>query len=1163
MSHPLVWPGKYFFYAIGNTSAVCLSRDLPPDEPGNLLLLGCGDPRNVLFTIFCEPPSFGRKLDFTCCDIDPAILARNVLLFTMIADKHSNSTIWNIFFHFYVDKDTHSTLIEHCKKLIGLSDTLKNWNSSIYGPHIKMCTEYTLAEIRRHWSLYVELENLPSTRIKAIRNAFTNQYKATMFGSALSTARSSGPLLIKAAHVMSDQIKNYWKTGTTFTNSKELAAATLLNPTFVYSLAGERFSVHYGTDPMTPFHLAALFGNTRGPVSMVDVVKAAKAEFNDWCSAYSVSLSSSSRPTIRFIVGDVTRVCRALQGFALTGTLKMGLPVAQWKTQLINLNGDEYLSGGAPTSFNVIDTSNLDDHVGLLNVLVASIPLLSPSSSSVLYAESLLFHGLDGTKEFAEHLYADLTAVGLLLGLCPVDYLSGFTTRSNTHEVTLYRQLTKEKRDVPQYHQVTTWKAPASGDTIAAPHIANIQPPVFDPRQLGTLLYDIYHELFEQEDAMHFWRLNQGNLAKAVGSSNLVHYIRESFVLLLRLVRDRLSVSEETWLEIMDRFFDLEHADQTLPMDTLNYQDLCGLLYRHGVFTMPIYHMKASKLGRVSHWDTVTPIVRIVLVIPREKLAVLEHSTDEIGTPPLQADVIGNWCQNTFTAIHVAFGRAISMGTKANPRVVFEEDTKGWSGTSSLVVSFTMPTMLLTDKEPPENLNVDLTVRSTPATLTLINKLGIRLTVFSAKLMDESLVHVLPEYPLPSKKPQASPSPPAPAIKGLLSQIGELSAAVVELDEQCELVASLTCRVSVSDIESKRLFQSGAAPQVAQVSPCVMRITLGSREQDVIFPFPVSGSANKLRLARKSLYIEVVVPASRTLKPDGMKINPFPVIDAGGIFNSWSIHRINLPRLPVLDIKGPKIGQWLNPHVGSMLSSRERSNRKKHRSDALMFVKDTLHAIFVGYAGIQSEPPRRLFALQDEATNNCDTIFFISELRYDLASHTVICDGYVLPLTRALLIKIEKPFAKLVFEGNMGNVPVFEGEMQTWKQLIPAFVERCRSWSHGENCEYKAQGKIPLTEDMEKNPLCSCGRGKDVEGMNKVNMWKPLAPYVTRIALSPLFAVSYLETVGRDPEAYRCFVCRGKGKPKLKMCTVCKKVRYCSSECQKKDWKVHKLRCKA
>jgi hypothetical protein len=57
MAHPLVWPGKYFFYPIGNTSAVCLTRDLAPEEPAKILLLGCGDPRNVLYTIFCEPPN--------------------------------------------------------------------------------------------------------------------------------------------------------------------------------------------------------------------------------------------------------------------------------------------------------------------------------------------------------------------------------------------------------------------------------------------------------------------------------------------------------------------------------------------------------------------------------------------------------------------------------------------------------------------------------------------------------------------------------------------------------------------------------------------------------------------------------------------------------------------------------------------------------------------------------------------------------------------------------------------------------------------------------------------------------------------------------------------------------------------------------------------------
>jgi Domain of unknown function (DUF4470) len=55
MAQLLFWPSKYNFYPIGNTSAVSLTGDLPPEEPANLLLLGCGDPRNVLFTIYTEP----------------------------------------------------------------------------------------------------------------------------------------------------------------------------------------------------------------------------------------------------------------------------------------------------------------------------------------------------------------------------------------------------------------------------------------------------------------------------------------------------------------------------------------------------------------------------------------------------------------------------------------------------------------------------------------------------------------------------------------------------------------------------------------------------------------------------------------------------------------------------------------------------------------------------------------------------------------------------------------------------------------------------------------------------------------------------------------------------------------------------------------------------
>jgi len=52
MAHTVLFPAKNFFYPIGNTSAVVLTDTLAPEEPADLLLLGCGDPRNILFTVY-------------------------------------------------------------------------------------------------------------------------------------------------------------------------------------------------------------------------------------------------------------------------------------------------------------------------------------------------------------------------------------------------------------------------------------------------------------------------------------------------------------------------------------------------------------------------------------------------------------------------------------------------------------------------------------------------------------------------------------------------------------------------------------------------------------------------------------------------------------------------------------------------------------------------------------------------------------------------------------------------------------------------------------------------------------------------------------------------------------------------------------------------------
>lgn len=64
---------KYFYYSLGNTPAVCLTRHLTPELDARILLLGCGDLRNVLFTCFADGAP-DRALDITLCDYEPGVI---------------------------------------------------------------------------------------------------------------------------------------------------------------------------------------------------------------------------------------------------------------------------------------------------------------------------------------------------------------------------------------------------------------------------------------------------------------------------------------------------------------------------------------------------------------------------------------------------------------------------------------------------------------------------------------------------------------------------------------------------------------------------------------------------------------------------------------------------------------------------------------------------------------------------------------------------------------------------------------------------------------------------------------------------------------------------------------------------------------------------------
>jgi hypothetical protein len=217
-------------------------------------------------------------------------------------------------------------------------------------------------------------------------------------------------------------------------------------------------------------------------------MKGIRAQFQDWCAAFN-KYHERGLCIVRVFFSDAIFCAQALQICKRSGVMETRIPVCQWRTELITLDKEEYKH--APIVFDVVDTSNLDDHLGLINILVAAIPLLRGSGDGVLYLESLLTFSPDGNapKDFAKRFYADLTVMSVLFCLCPVDYITGYSSRGNVHELISHEQRRRGSTGLQQYHQTTTWRS------------LSTNPPMVDSWQLGTFLYDLYHSLFEEEDS--------------------------------------------------------------------------------------------------------------------------------------------------------------------------------------------------------------------------------------------------------------------------------------------------------------------------------------------------------------------------------------------------------------------------------------------------------------------------------------------------------------------------------------------------------------------------------------------------------------------------------------------------------------------------------------
>ncbi|KAM6496295.1 hypothetical protein JOM56_009001 [Amanita muscaria] len=1216
MAHPIIWPNKLFFYAIGNTPAACLTSDIPPEVPADILLLGCGDARNVLYTIYADPGIPSRKLDFTCCDVEPAVLARNVMLYTLIADIPVKDTsdyiskLWNLYFHFFIDGRTLSMILSQCQRLVEVSVDIQSWNDSDYGKFLRFSTTHTLSEVRRHWMLYFETQKLSSTEKKSLHAKFRKGNSADVSGPLykhnLTSIRSAGPLWMSLKDLGSRQFDRYWKSGTTFGDDMDIAAAKQINPTFAYSAMGRGFALHYGSDPILSFHLAKGLAPLKGSVrtesaSISNLIQTSKAQFKEWCLALNRRLiERPSSLTIRSFIGDALAFCRALHYRSVNNSINSGVYTMSWSPTLILLDGGGYEEDSphpAPLQFDVIDTSNLTDHLGLLNILVTSRPLMRRKPSSILHTNTLLPANDKGMVRdgFLTYLCGDISTMSLLLDLIPMSYVSNFTTHSNVHELTSLVMQNSSR----QFHERVAWRIGSISDTSILPIEARTDKRLqFDDQQLADVLYDIYLQMFNDE--------NMNVALQSMIKHPQVHYIRFSYAYLLRFVKDTVAVD---WSACMKKLHTLISKDKTLIVGLNNLQDLYISMHLVGVYSFFAFSTEfnnyvVAKEGILNGWDEVPPLLCVTFIIPRSKFMPIENlDPKEFGSLAFMGAIVGNGSHSCFQHYQSFFGQARAdypdIECSQEPTITFEKDPQGYNGTSPVIFTFYIPTYQIGHKA--ENLQIALSVRPTGM---LIHKLtpilGQFLTIHSAPLMDRQYVHITRERP--GNEGELQKLLRASFHDLVASDESTLTTSVkVALDQR--RVAQLTGRIDIVDNEAKVAFEKKASVEIQQVSPQAMRVSFDKYRRIIPYPFPIDSTESKSRIARKSGYLEIDVKLAGPIGRSGMRLKPLPVVKHHGILSLWNVHYLNLDVLPALELSQRKWLSFIKTHISMTSSDRENRLTKAEAEgsipdselDVITRVKQSIGHLFMKTCGLDEETGGsqfRAFGLSDPDNGGVYTLIFVNGARLDLASHTVVLDACVLPMTQSLvkmssgsiMNAIEK-----VNEKGLVQIHTKPDEVRAWKHLLPAYTERCRTWTHDPiKCEYLVKGGvIPVSVKMDGTPLCSCGRGKNLTGTPFDANWKERDPvskdwkssfaeHVTRAAISPLFAVPFVDTIAGDLYAafYKenvkngragsdmCVMCDGPGKPKLLVCSACKKVSYCSPECQRVHWKVHKRVCK-
>ncbi|KAK3342246.1 hypothetical protein B0H65DRAFT_509404 [Neurospora tetraspora] len=654
--------------------------------------------------------------------------------------------------------------------------------------------------------------------------------------------------------------------------------------------------------------------------------------------------------------------------------------------------------------------------------------------------------------------------------------------------------------------------------------------------------------------------------------SNHKLYTPASFAAFLKLIRSRVQVGDWTaTIEAILALIEQEprrqpHGDSEPVADYT--PELRAWLHLLRVYTSPewpgSYNARNSvpkneRIWQLKTWVNIPPVMCVTVVVP-------QHKSPVVGSCHGFASVqIGyGWPQHENT--HIRGPGSILKITMRPPSL---------EGKYHLMVSFMVPTSVLLTGHPETSM-VKVQFRRTPNVGDYGDDLGPGLTIYETPLhnYDQVIITRYPPQlggtPTVHEFPRTLPPPDLPASATIAAGMNGTRYEIT----------SLTARLQFTSPELNSRLASGYTAHCRQVSPCTYLITLSGSftasrcdmkpmkaslpvpedepevctwESAFPFSFPLLSDVTKAQLitgpaSPDNNFIELTVA---TIRPEVFRatisspswIYPvlLPSYSSSPMPISWSLPYLPcFDDLPVIDIEKirsslpswPRFTLWLNFQTYTFADWEHQMMENQPPSlldDMLspgelscLHWKKIVRYMIWEFAG--SGRRQNVFAVRLERQERVEMVFFVSCLRLDVANRCVVLDGAVLVRTAetgGLMDGLEKALndTDTELDTSLDYLDTTPDGLQLWKEILPAYVERCRTWEHDpERCEYlhraSAMGVVtPMDiDDDESSVLCSCGNGR-LPDNDRIppRVWEKIKKHLVSVAISPPFGCPFVE----------------------------------------------------